>query len=708
MKIGGTSIAAAYLGSTAISRIYLGSAQVWAAAETIGGVPIGAAGAAGTIYEGYTLSWGDDFNSLDIVAPHRPRGKFVTTRTYLPGARGSDTLLSRQYDTDPFHTGHLDSNRGVPVAAYDNMRIEAGGILHLGARFASVAERASFQGTTRKLMASMISSALSCGFYPSTEGTGDVIFEARIRHSAGNPDTNHPTLWSQSLFPVTVANGQSSDEWDFEGEGNVANLRRNQWFTGESGASIAPNFTMDDQYYTWTFILNETQARLYKDGVLFSSLAVDANVSNKMAYMLLTSHVVSGDDVDIPNWEAKVGGSYMKVDYCRVWRRTGRPHFKPLVAASDVNIPFGGSTTITLPSKLAIWGDDTVTEYLQAVPVEENEPGGSHTAHWNVFPAGVSYNAGTRVLTVAPSSALAGRLHFVLYGYLPNGSTGEPYRFCVNVGPVINAGDIEYTVGTPLSFDLYPLCDCGVLVTDGVSRTKTISVTGLPAWASYNDTTGLITGTPTDTGTSSLNITVTNSLGQTATRAISLKKAVPPVTTFSDAFTGTSGQALEDRTGWSLVSGTAASASISASNSLRANNTTTTGAAYWSPDLGSANHFAEAKFLSATTGPGLCLRLSDANNHLMLRRNGANLEYLTRVGGTYTIVGTYSGVSPTSTDVIRFEVNGSSVAAYKNGVKLTVTGSEAVGAVPSSTRQGIVSRSAAVNPWIDDYNTGLI
>jgi hypothetical protein len=678
------------------------------APQVIGGATVGEAGEAGTIYEGYTLSWGDDFNTLDIVAPHRPRGKFVTTRTYLPGARGSDTLLSRQYDTDPFHTGHNDINRGVPVASYDNMRIESGGILHLGARFAPVSERATFQGTTRKLATAMVSSAMACGFYPSLEGTGDVIFEARIRHSAGNPETNHPTLWSQSLTPVTVANGQTADEWDFEGEGNSVNLRRNQWFTGEMSSSVPPNFTMDDQYYTWTFILNETQARLYKDGVLFSSIAVDANVSNKMAYMLLTSHVVSGDDLDIPNWEADADGAYMKVDYCRIWRRSGRQHFKPLVSASDVNIDFGGSTSIVLPSKLAIWGDDTVTEYLQAVPIEENEPGGAHATHYNVFPTGVSYNAGTRTLTVAPTSPLAGRLHFVLYGYLPDGSTGEPYRFAVNVGPVINAGGIEYTVGTPLSFDLYPLCDCGVLVTDGVSRTKTISVTGLPGWASYSDATGLLTGTPTDTGTTAITITVTNSIGQSASRVINLSKAVPAVTSFSDNFTGTTGQALEGRTGWTLLSGTAASALLSATNSLRANNANAIGAAYLSPDLGSANHYVEAKFLAATTGPGLCLRMTDVNNLLMLRRNAGNLEFLTRVGGTLTIVGTYTPPGLSLTDVIRFEVNGSSVAVRQNGTLLTVTGSQSVGAVPSSTRQGLVVRSAAVNPWIDDYAAGLV
>jgi len=118
----------------------------------IGGVAIGDTGTG--IYSGFTLNWGDEFNTLDIVRPSNGRGKYFPTRTYLAGARGSDTLLGSLYDTDPYHTGFNDSNRGNAVG-YDNMAVTSGE-LKLQARRATEAEKAHFQGTGRFMVAVMI------------------------------------------------------------------------------------------------------------------------------------------------------------------------------------------------------------------------------------------------------------------------------------------------------------------------------------------------------------------------------------------------------------------------------------------------------------------------------------------------------------------------------------------------------------------------
>ncbi len=112
---------------------------------TIGGIALEQEGAVGTIYEGYKLSAGDDFTELDIIAPHKPLGKWFTTRTYLYAPRGSDTLLGTMYDTDPYHTGHNDSNRGKPVG-YNNMSVK-NSVLTLTARKATSEEKKHFQGT---------------------------------------------------------------------------------------------------------------------------------------------------------------------------------------------------------------------------------------------------------------------------------------------------------------------------------------------------------------------------------------------------------------------------------------------------------------------------------------------------------------------------------------------------------------------------------
>ncbi|MGO4021622.1 hypothetical protein ABEG14_28070, partial [Klebsiella michiganensis] len=118
-------------------------------AGQIGGIALESAGPTGSLYEGFTLSAGDDFNALDIITPANPLGRWFTTRTYLNPPRGSDTLLGTMYDTDPAFTGFNDSNRGIPVG-FDNMRA-VGGVLRLQARTATDAEKVFMQGSRHEL-----------------------------------------------------------------------------------------------------------------------------------------------------------------------------------------------------------------------------------------------------------------------------------------------------------------------------------------------------------------------------------------------------------------------------------------------------------------------------------------------------------------------------------------------------------------------------
>ncbi|MEY2688114.1 MAG: hypothetical protein RL375_2312, partial [Pseudomonadota bacterium] len=133
----------------------------------IGGVGVGEAGGAGTMYEGFTLSWGDDFNTLDILGPAAPRGKWFTTRTYGSGPRGSDTILGTMFDADPLFTGHNDSNRGVPVV-YNNMAV-TGSALIMTARKATAGEQ-THMSSTRNELAAMISGTGAIHWYPDAAG----------------------------------------------------------------------------------------------------------------------------------------------------------------------------------------------------------------------------------------------------------------------------------------------------------------------------------------------------------------------------------------------------------------------------------------------------------------------------------------------------------------------------------------------------------
>ncbi|MEB6472895.1 hypothetical protein MXM56_31200, partial [Klebsiella michiganensis] len=83
-----------------------------------------------------------------------------------------------------------------------------------------------------------------------------------------------------------------------------------------------------------------------------------------------------------------------------------------------VNIDYGSSGTIVLPAKSVLWGRDDVSEHVQTVMTEENEPGGSHTVSYDSLPPFVTYDASTRSITISNGYTKAGRLNFVIYGYL--------------------------------------------------------------------------------------------------------------------------------------------------------------------------------------------------------------------------------------------------------------------------------------------------
>src|SRR6202012_544760 len=91
---------------------------------------------------------------------------------------------------------------------------------------------------------------------------------------------------------------------------------------------------------------------------------------------------------------------------------------------------------------------------------------------------------------------------------LPSGTT------TTNTVTVSNPGGQTATVGTAASLQ--------VSATDSASgQTLTYTATGLPAGLSINSSTGLISGTPTTAGTSSVTVTATDTTGAKGTAAFS-------------------------------------------------------------------------------------------------------------------------------------------------------------------------------------------
>lgn len=210
----------------------------------------------------------------------------------------------------------------------------------------------------------------------------------------------------------------------------------------------------------------------------------------------------------------------MSVDYYRIWVPTASSPqtVTPLTQLPAAAVAYNTSFSYTFPSATALWGA-ALPDYCQAIKQEDFEPGlvleGS--AAYNQFPAGLSFDIPTRVLSGTPTSQKPGRLHFAAYPYQAAAMV-QAARGYIDVGPNITLTALSFAVGLPVSYNIYFDCDCGAQLSSG----KVVSVTGLPSGLSFDPATFLITGTPAASGSSSFTLSVTNYVGQTASKSIIL------------------------------------------------------------------------------------------------------------------------------------------------------------------------------------------
>ena len=171
---------------------------------------------------------------------------------------------------------------------------------------------------------------------------------------------------------------------------------------------------------------------------------------------------------------------------------------------------FSGSST----GKVAIFSPGTQTTtvgtsvYLQMQG--EDSATGSLSYAATGLPAGLSLNSTTGVISGTPTTA--GTSSVTVTGTDSTGPTGsatftwDVTSKTANVVTVTNPGSQTGTVGTAASLQ--------ISATDSASgQTLTYSATGLPAGLSISSSSGLISGTPTTAGTSSVTVTATDTTG---------------------------------------------------------------------------------------------------------------------------------------------------------------------------------------------------
>jgi hypothetical protein len=135
-------------------------------------------------------------------------------------------------------------------------------------------------------------------------------------------------------------------------------------------------------------------------------------------------------------------------------------------------------------------------------------------------------------------------------------------------------------------------------------------------------------------------------------------------------------------------------------------NTTYGGAAYASPDCGFADHYVQATVAEIPTYYNgiLACRLAGPSNLIGVEFKNDRIALYERTNGRFKELG-FVPIAPMIGDVIRLEVKGASATVKKNGVVI-IGPKTTAGANATWTWSGVLSRSLAVNPWIDNYEAG--
>jgi hypothetical protein len=206
------------------------------------------------------------------------------------------------------------------------------------------------------------------------------------------------------------------------------------------------------------------------------------------------------------------------------------------------------------------------------------------------LPAGLSANTTTGAITGTPTVAGVSSVSLSANNATGSGPVTTLTLTIGNLSSVTSATSASGTVGIPFSYT----------ITASNSPTG-FAATGLPAGLAVNTTTGLISGTPTTVGSSSVSLSATNTFGTGSSTTLTISIVAPPVVNTRPVF---------------IANPQSASAAIGGNVSLSATVTGTPAPSYqWRKDgINLAGATSAALTLSN-------LQVSDAGTYVLVATN---------------------------------------------------------------------------------------
>jgi Glycosyl hydrolase family 48/Cellulose binding domain/Putative Ig domain len=285
-------------------------------------------------------------------------------------------------------------------------------------------------------------------------------------------------------------------------------------FYGDSLGYSAPETRTD--YSNFTSAFNTTN---------FEGLFIPSGWSG--SYPGLSGNITSADNtfLSIRPWYTSVadydevqnylnGGSAPVFNYHRFWAAvdiaTAFDAFAYLFPS--VSPPASASPTVTVTNPGTQTGTVGNADNLQ-IQATDSATGKTFNYGATDLPLGLSINASTGAITGMPTMAGS----FTTTVTVKDGTSASSVNFDWTIGTgtgnqvtVTSPGNQTSTVGAAVSLQVHAS-------DSATGQTLTYSATGLPAGLSISSSTGLISGTPTTAGTSSVSVTVTDGTGASGT-----------------------------------------------------------------------------------------------------------------------------------------------------------------------------------------------
>ena len=352
--------------------------------------------------------------------------------------------------------------------------------------------------------------------------------------TARDPDHNHAPPESYTLTATTKPSWltfTTTSTTLVPGDTNTTGILSGTPTNSDVGTHSVVITATDSNSGTTTQSFTITVTNVNDAPTFTSTPTTSVNEDTLYSYSFTASDIDSGDTITFtipvkPSWlslntatntlsgtptNSNVGNHNVVISATDISNVTINQSFT--ISVSNVNdAPTFTSTEI----KSATQG----TLYTYTVTTSDDDIGDVVTLSGTTIPSWLSFDVDTGILTGTPGNSDVGSHTVSIAAQDLNGGTNN-HVFTITVA---NINDPPEFTSTPITTTIERKVYSYTVTTNDIDTGDSVTLTGttIPSWATFNTGTGLLTGTPTDSGTHSVVITATDSNSAVTTQEFTI------------------------------------------------------------------------------------------------------------------------------------------------------------------------------------------